>query len=217
MYLTPAETQAIETRISRFEERTGAQVVTAIVGQSDTYPEIVWKAFTLAASLAALAVVALDVLRPDWVSTHVALSNVLPILGVGVLSAALALALRPYAHLYLQTARARVEVRQFARSVFLTRGLSATKTRQGILLFVSRFERRIEIVADVGFEGRVGAEDWHDVVGAMAPHMRNDKPAEAMLQGLDRAEALLTARGFKGDGRTANELPDRPLELKGPQ
>ena len=217
MYLTAAESQAIEARIKAVEARTGTQIVTAVVGKSDTYPEIVWKAFTLAASLAAGAVVGVDVLRPNWVSAHVALSNVLPILGAGVLSAALALLVPAYAHLYLQAARARVEVRQFARSVFLMRGLSATRARQGVLLFASRFERRMEIVADTGFEGRVGADDWRSVVDAMAPHLRHGRPAEAMLQGLERAEGMLAEKGFVGDGTAANELPDRPLELRGPQ
>ena len=53
------------------EARTGVEVVTAVVGKCDGYPEIVWKAFALGASLAALVVIALDVVRPDWATSDV--------------------------------------------------------------------------------------------------------------------------------------------------
>jgi serine/threonine-protein kinase len=47
------------------------QVVTAVVDRADAYPELAWKAFALAASLAALAVVALAAV--SWVTLREAL------------------------------------------------------------------------------------------------------------------------------------------------
>ena len=37
------------------------------------------------------------------------------------------------------------------------------------------------------------------------------KPAEALTRGLERVEALLSAKGFVGTGRR-NELSDRPVD-----
>ena len=54
MFLTKAEADAIDAQVARLESRTGVQVVTAVVGKSDTYAELPWKAFALGASLAGL-------------------------------------------------------------------------------------------------------------------------------------------------------------------
>ena len=105
MFLSQIEADAIEARVAHLEARTGAQVVTAIVGRSDAYPELVWKAFALGVAIAALLVVALDVVRPDWMSAYAVWSNVTPILGVGAANAILALVLPPYARLCLDRIR----------------------------------------------------------------------------------------------------------------
>ena len=72
MFLSSAEADAVDARIARVEARTGVQVVTAIVGRSDTYPEIPWKAFALGVATAALIIVVLDFTRPDWMTAYAA-------------------------------------------------------------------------------------------------------------------------------------------------
>ena len=42
MLLSKPEADAIEARIARIERTVGVQVVTAIVGRSDAYPELAW-------------------------------------------------------------------------------------------------------------------------------------------------------------------------------
>ena len=64
MFLSHAEADAIDAQILELESRTGVQVVTAIVGKSDTYVELPWKAFALGASIAAFGVVAPAVWQP---------------------------------------------------------------------------------------------------------------------------------------------------------
>jgi putative membrane protein len=210
LFLSHGEADAIEARIAQVEARTGAQVVTAIVGRSDAYPDLAWKAFALGAALAALAVVVLDVVRPDWMSAHAVWSHVTPILGVGGASAILALVLPPYARLYLNRVRCHGEVKQCAQAMFLERQLFKTHSRNGVLLFASVFERRVELLADVGFHGHVEEHEWQTVIDAMTPLLATARPAEALMRGLERVEALLSAKGFLGTGR--NELPDRPID-----
>src|SRR5262245_37114031 len=106
VFLSQAEADAIEARVARVEARTGVQAVTAVVGKSDGYPEIVWKAFGLGVAAAALCIVALDVLRPDWVTSHSVWFNVAPILAVGAVSVVVAIAVPEYARLFLNRPRA---------------------------------------------------------------------------------------------------------------
>ena len=46
----------------------------------------------------------------------------------------------------------------------------------------------------------------------MVPLLREGRPHDALLAGLDALDGLLQQRGFAGDGSGANELPDATVE-----
>src|SRR5581483_12495560 len=100
-----SDKEALTARVAQVEARTGVQVVTAVVDKADHHPELPWKAFALAASLAGLLVVALDLLRPDWTGAYVALVHVLPVLGAAGASALAAVLVPGYARLFLRPER----------------------------------------------------------------------------------------------------------------
>jgi len=215
--LTEADKRALDARIAALEARTGVQVVTAVVPRADAYPELAWTAFALGASLAGLVVVVLDIVRPAWMSGTVALSHVLPVLGAGLVAAILVACVPALAHLLLGRARAAGETRQFAQSLFLERDLGRTKARTAVLLVVARFERRVELVADHGHDGRIAADEWRTVVDAATAGLARGDGAAALLAALDRLEALLASHGFAASrGTPADDLPNAPLEVSGP-
>ncbi len=119
MFLTSAEADEIEAQVAGIESRTGVQVVTAVVGKSDTYVELPWKAFALGASVAALATVAVDTLRPQWATSNTAVVQAGIILGAGAAAALLAVFVPAFARVFLRAVRAEVEVRQYAQSMCL--------------------------------------------------------------------------------------------------
>ena len=212
MLLSEAEAASIDARIARLEMRLGVQVVAAVIGRSDDYPETVWKAFALGAALAGLVVALLDALRPDWMRAGGALAYVLPVIGVAAASALCAVFVPAYARLFLGGFRAEAEVRQRAQALFLERQLFRTRTRNGILVLASVFERRVEVVADIGFDGRVTRADWQTVIDAMTAYLPSVRAAEAIGRGLDRLESLLIALHIApAGGPAADELPNRPI------
>jgi putative membrane protein len=215
MFLSKAETETIDAAIARIETRTGVQVVTAIVGKADAYAELPWIAFALGVSLAALVSFVVDWLRPDWITAHVALLTDVTMLAVGGASALLAVFVPAYARLFLRPALRDLEVRHYAQSLFLRRELFKTRARNGILILVCRFERKVEILPDVGLYGRVAGEDWDRVIAAMAPLLRSGRFADALHAGLALLGQVLTAKGFVGQAGE-NELPDGPIEEQGP-
>lgn len=217
MHLTPQEADAVEARIARVEASTGVEVVTAIVGRSDAYPEVVWKAFALGVALGALVVAWLDLARPDWVTAHSTWLGVVPMLAAGLLGMVLAMTVPEFARRFLDRARTADEVRQCAQAMFLERKIFRTRSRCGVLILASLFERRVEIVADIGFDGRVDAAQWRTLVDAMEPELARERPAAAFLRALDRLEALLAERGFAREGGAPREgeLPDRPVDVGG--
>ena len=217
MFLSDAEATAIDAQIGRLESCTGVQVVTAVIGKADNYIELPWKAFALGAALAGSCVTLADVRWPQWVTSHTALVHATTILGVAAASALLAVFVPPFARLFLRDARGHAEVRQHARALFLTRELFKTGSRTAVLVLVSRFERRIDILPDIGLHARVTEAEWDSVIARMAPRLREARPFHALQDGLNAIESLLVSKGFQagaGSG-TINELPDHPIEEPG--
>ncbi len=214
MFLTRAETDAIDQQTARLESRTGVEVVTAVVGKSDVYAELPWKAFALGASLAAFAAVLLDARWPQWITSATPLIQATTILGVGAASALAAIASPPFARLFLGAARRDVEVRQYAQSLFLARELFATRGRTGVLILVSVFERRVEILPDTGLHARIAKADWDAVIASMTPRLGDARPFHALQEGLTTLDAVLVSRGFQ-PGDDMNALANRTIEERG--
>ena len=214
MFLTAAEADDIAKHVAGIEARTGVQIVTAVVGKSDTYVELPWKAFALGASMAALAAVTADAVRPQWATSNTALVQAGIILGAGAVAALLAVFVPSFARLFLRAVRAEVEVRQYAQSMCLTRQIFTTPGRRGVLVLISLFERRIEILPDVGLRDRVSARDWSAIIGRMSPLLRRDRPFQAIQQALAALDELLATRGIH-EHPNDNALSDRPIQERG--
>lgn len=216
MTVTPTESGAIEARVAQVETRTGVEVVAAVVGKSNSYPQLPWKAFALAAAVAAFVAVLADTVRPDWTIAYAALLHAVAILGAGAACALLVVFIPSFARLFLRAPRRELEVRRRAESLFLERELFRTRERTGVLLLVSLFERKVVILSDTGLRDCVTAADWHKVVVRTTAWLRDGRPADAVLEGLAAIEALLVEKGFAARPGGDNELPDRPIVARGP-
>jgi uncharacterized membrane protein len=137
-------------------------------------------------------------------------------LSAGAASALFAVFVPAYARLFLRTHVRDLEVRYYAQSLFLRRELFKTRARNGILILVCKFERKVEILPDVGLYGRVASEDWSRVIAAMMPLLREGRFAEALHAGVGLTGQILAAKGFAGHAGGANELPDGSIEEQGP-
>ncbi|HVE48005.1 MAG TPA: hypothetical protein VNG69_00125 [Casimicrobiaceae bacterium] len=205
--MSAEEAAAIERAIGALETRFGIEIVAAIVPRADGYPEIPWRAFALGASVAALAALAIDIGRPDWMSAQALLLQALTILGVACLTGGLAHFWPPFARLFLGSLRAKGEVRQCADTMFLSRELFATPRRDAVLVLVSAFERRVIVLPDVSHRGRVSAVEWETVVDRMTPLLRNGRIGDAFNAGLSAIDVLLASKDV-GQARGANTLRD---------
>jgi putative membrane protein len=213
--LSAAEASAIEARSAEVEARVGIQIVAAIIDKADAHVELPWKAFAMGAVLAGLALVVADAVRPQWLTANAALVDTVTILACGGASALLAIFAPSYARLFLRSTRRDYSVRRHAQTLFLERGLFATRQRNGVLILVSCFERRVELLADTGLHQHVSEAQWRPVIARMTPLLRERRFADALLAGLAATEKLLAGKGFKPAPGTVNELPDRPIEESG--
>jgi putative membrane protein len=213
MQLTEQERTIIATRVAGLEARTGAQAITAVVGKSDSYPEAPWKAFALGSGAAALAGIVWQLAGGGWADASLT-GQVLVILGCGAFLALLTTLVSPFARLFVDRTRRDVEVTQFAQSLFFQRGLDRTRGHVGILLLVSLFERKVVILADEGFDGRIHEPDWSALTSRITLLLRHGTTTVALRAGLDAMEAMLLERGFHAHP-TVDEVPDTVLEMRG--
>jgi len=187
--------------------------VLAVIGRSDNFAELPWKAFALAAAIAGPAAALIAMLRPVWTPGPVVLLVVVTTLGAGALSA-LACVFRPsFARFFLNPHRAEVEVRQYAQSLFLDRELFATRGRTGVLMLVSMFERQVVLLPDRGLEERLSSDASREIVGRMTAALAAGRVAPALEEGLAGLENVLAASAT--GRRLENELPDAIVEEEG--
>lgn len=212
-HLSEEEQQRLDRLVAAAEQRTGAQIVLAVIERSDVYAELPWKAFALGVSVAGFAVVLQDLVLPVWHGSAAVVLALLATLAAGA-CCSLACVLAPrFARLFLDRSRAQVETRQYAESLFLSRELFATAGRTGILLFVSLFERQVVVVPDSGLAARLGASALPEIIRRMTIALSAGRVAGALEQGLAGLEDALSATAPEAAGE--NELPNRIVQEGG--
>ena len=106
------------------------------------------------------------------------------------------------------------EARDRALSAFAALNVWDTADNSGILIYVLLADRRIEIVADRGLDGRVTDEQWRGVCLLMEERLRAGDAEDAVLQGVAASGDLLVAHFPRIHGREdRNERPDMPQVL----
>src|SRR5580704_11418386 len=154
MFLTSAEADAIAAQVARIESRTGAQVFAKVVGKSDTYAELPWKAFALGATVVALAIVIGDALRPEWVTSATPIVQAASILAAGGAAWLAAVLIPGFARFFLEGPRHHIEAHVHAQSLFLQHELHRAPQRTGALVMGWGVERRVETITNIGYINR---------------------------------------------------------------
>lgn len=209
--LSEQERTRLDQRITEAERRTGAQIVLAVVGRSDSYAELPWKAFALGAGLAGCAAALFDLLTFTWATSHAALFAVVASLGAGAFLALLCVSWPAFARIFLDKNRAETEARQYAESLFVSRELFATRGRTGLLLVVSMFEREVVLLPDTGLHDRLSREVMEAVIARMTTALAAGEVGRALENGLGELEKILSGAGPAAE----NELPNAIIEEKG--
>jgi putative membrane protein len=213
--LRQTEIDALDLEIARVHAATGVRVVAAEIGKADTYEDLPWKAFALGVALAALIVVVVDVQILEWQSPLSTLLSAVIILATGALAALLAIFVPGFGRLFLHGAQCEREVGQYAQALFLRRELFNTPHRDAVLILVSRFERRVHILADSGLQRSIADAEWQAVIERMKPALRNARTADALQAGLAVVADILVRTGYRGADDAHGAPPDPLIEEKG--
>jgi putative membrane protein len=102
----------------------------------------------------------------------------------------------------------RQHAHQAAAEQFLSRGLTRTTRRTGVLIFVSLAERYARIVADEGVAEKVPQAEWQAAVDALVARAVRGETADGLIAAVEACGAILAKR-LPAEPGEANELPDR--------
>jgi putative membrane protein len=199
MEFTKDDHEAISAAIRSAEQRTSGQIVCVLVRASSDYVHIplLW------ASVLALCLPWPLIFLTQWSVQRIFLLQIVLFLVVAVLafsSMPLRLALVPRP---VQRARAH----RAALEQFMIHGISRTRNRTGVLIFVSLAERYVRIIADEGIAQKVHRSEWQAAVDALTTCMRADQIRSGFIAAIELCGAVLAIHA-PPDG-SSNELPDR--------
>ena len=91
---------------------------------------------------------------------------------------------------------------------FVEEEVFLTRDRTGILLFISLFEHRIEVLGDAGINRHVTADEWTDVVLRIREGIRGGHLADGLVEAIGMCGHLLDRGGIEVRPDDENELPD---------
>ena len=201
--MTADEQAGLAEAIREAESRTAGEIVVVVADQASGYRSIpiLW------ALLAALAVpwplIALTGLGP----TRIFQIQLLAALGLSAFlswpSRRMVLVPRIIKH-----ARAR----EAAAREFIRRGLTRTRGRTGVLIYVAMAERYAEIVADTGIAGRAGPQVWRDIIRELTGAIRDGRAADGLMAAVRRSGAIL-AEHAPPRPDDEDELPNKVILL----
>jgi putative membrane protein len=198
MQISDEDRAAIAAAIHAAEQRTSGQIVCVLMRSASEYfyVPVLW-----AALLALVSPWPLIVLT-DWSVQRIFLVQI-----VVFTFAFLALSWAPLRISLVPPAVRRARAHRAAVEQFFARGLTRTRDRTGVLIFVSFAERYARIIADEGISSKVSNRDWQLAVNTLTAHLHDGRIAQGFIAAIEQCGAVLAKHAPPtGEG---NELPDR--------
>ncbi|WP_207263328.1 TPM domain-containing protein [Desulfovibrio sp. Huiquan2017] len=203
-FLTQAEQDALVRCVQEAESTTSGEIVPVIAPMSYDYPRAGLIGSLVLGSLTAVALT-LALGREDmWVFLLLFFAL---FLGFSRLFDAVPALKRPF----LSKREMREEVAEAAFTAFHAHGLHNTRDKTGIILYVSVYERSVQILADKGINDLVNPLAWEEVVTLVTDGIRAGRPGEALCAGVRRCGEMLTER-FPIKPDDTDELPNLIIE-----
>jgi uncharacterized membrane protein len=99
------------------------------------------------------------------------------------------------------------DTRRAAQASWRRLGMTATRRRNGVLIFVAPLRRRFAVVGDIAVEQKAPPSFWTDVAEAIADEIRRNDLTAGLVRGVATV-ALALAPLFPHTPDDVNELPD---------
>jgi putative membrane protein len=204
------DAERVRAAVEQAEERTAAEIVPVVVPRSADYEVATWRGgaagtlLTLSGVLLILLVGdggAIAELASPWVLVGI-------VLGGGIATALLTPIAAPLQRVLAGPDLLDETVRRRALQAFVEEEVFATRDRTGILIFVSLWERRVEVLSDTTVDDRVRPDDWTEIRARIQDGLRGGSLTDGLVEAIGMCGRLLERRGVNVRPDDENELPD---------
>ncbi len=206
--LSKAELNRIRDAVARAEARTSGEIVPYVVARSASHEIAIYRGTLLLGVMACFVVFLIEAFHVGWRWSWLShgTSQALLIAGAGIVGASIAMFLPAARRSLVGKARLAHVVRQRALAAFVEKEVFCTRERTGIMLLVSLFERRIQVIGDSGINQKVNEDDWSGIVDKIRDGIRSGDLAGGMVAGIEMAGQLLERSGVEIRPDDTNEL-----------
>jgi putative membrane protein len=186
--------------VQSVESVTAAEIVVAVRPRSGVYREADYLVGALSGFVVLLCLLFLPTpFVVEWMPFEV--------LGAFVLGSIVCSRSPRLRRLVTSSAHRSASVETAARAAFVELGVSRTRGRTGVLVFLSLLERQLEVVADVGVEVRQLAASWDSAVAELRAAVREGADLDRFVRALEALGPLL-GEVLPHSDDDVNELPD---------
>ena len=195
--------QAVQT----IESLADVEVVVAVASRSGSYADVdfIWAILAGLAGLLAM-IYGSRTFRVDFVVPNIVVA--------GLLGWWLSRILPELRRLLTRASRRHQQSRHAAAQFFWEHHLSITRSRRVVLIYLSRFERRAEILVDVGIDAAVPRAVWNEARHRFARCRHDSDLEQALFAELASLTKILPGHLPPGSSAPkANELSDEPVML----
>ena len=205
-FFTSEEQQRIETAVKAAEEKTSGEIVPMVVDASYEYP----RADLIGGGTLALA----TGLLVSWAVGGESIWWFLPVFIVGFfLFQQLIRSWPGLKRKLINPQELDSEVKEKALVSFLEQGLHETRDKTGILILISLFEHRVQVLADSGINAKVPEHTWDEIVAIIIAGLKTDDACNAVCRAVERCGELLQEH-FPSKHDDTDELPNLIIEEK---
>ncbi|MEA3543737.1 MAG: TPM domain-containing protein [Thermodesulfobacteriota bacterium] len=203
-FFTKEEQKKIEAAVKAAEQKTSGEIVPMVVDSSYDYP----RAELIGGGTLALAVGLLF----SWIFGGESIWWFLPVFMVGFFAFQQLIRKFPdFKRKLIRPDELTAEVKEKALVSFLEYGLHETRDRTGILILISLFEHRVQVLADSGINAKVPEHTWVEIVDTITDGLKTGTPCTAICQAIERCGELLQEH-FPRKHDDTNELPNLIME-----
>jgi uncharacterized membrane protein len=109
------------------------------------------------------------------------------------------------------TRRRPTDMEARARRRFEKLGMTQTRHRNGVLIYIAPNLRQFQILGDTGVHEKCGDDFWKETAGEMEADFRRGAFTDGILRGVEKVGRVL-AEHFPREAGDTNELPDEVTE-----
>jgi putative membrane protein len=201
----PPDRERIANAVAQAEAATSGEIVPVVATVSGRYDraEDVFGLLTAMGLLAVAWKPLLAIASGGWgggVDTAIGLGGALAVVALGFACGAAAAARFPELRApFIPRSEMREEVELRAREQFQERRVRDTAEGTGILIYVSLYERLVQVLGDDAVAAQIPQEDWDRIAQAVTAGMKAGRAADGLIEAI----------GLCGD-RLARHFPIRP-------